>query len=158
RLRDVVDQGLVTDGMVTFTGDDIAIVMSHGHGVGAPEIHRFAWDSFLAATAEAKAEGMYAAGQDLLVDAPSGNLRGAGPAVAEIEFERSAQSRERPAEAFLVFAADKCGPGAYSYPLYTVFCDPMHNGGLLLSPKLRQGFTFTVIDMDHKGDEADRVI
>jgi fructose 1,6-bisphosphate aldolase/phosphatase len=57
-----------------------------------------------------------------------------------------------------VFAADKCGPGAYSYPLYSVFCDPMHNGGLLLSPKLHKGFTITVIDMDHKGDNGDRVV
>jgi fructose 1,6-bisphosphate aldolase/phosphatase len=115
-----------------------------------------AWDAFLDGTKEAKAAGLYGAGQDLLVDAPSGNIRGAGPAVAEIELERDAASKHRPAEAFLVFAADKCSPGAYSFPLYSVFCDPMHNGGLLLSPKLHKGFTFTIIDMDHKG--ADRVI
>ena len=46
----------------------------------------------------------------------------------------------------------------YNYPLYAVFCDPMHNGGLLLSPKLHRGFTLTIIDMDHKGHEGDRVI
>jgi fructose 1,6-bisphosphate aldolase/phosphatase len=34
----------------------------------------------------------------------------------------------------------------------------MHNGGLLLSPKLRQGFTVRIIDMDHHGSGADRVI
>ncbi|HET7876462.1 MAG TPA: fructose 1,6-bisphosphatase [Methylomirabilota bacterium] len=158
RLREVSRKQLVIDGLVTHTGDDIAIIMSHRRGVGAPEIHRFAWDSFLAATAEARAAGLYGAGQDLLVDAPSGNVRGAGPAVAEMEFERDPASSERPAEAFLVFAADKCGPGAYSYPLYAVFCDPMHNGGLLLSPKLRKGFTVTIIDMDHKGHGGDRVI
>src|SRR5262245_38179173 len=159
-LRDAMARQFIVDGVVTYTGDDIAIIMSHTKGAGAPEIHQFAWDSFLAATGEARTEGMYAAGQDLLVDAPSGNLRGAGPAVAEIEFERDPQSKDRPAEAFLVFAADKCGPGAYNYPLYAVFCDPMHNGGLLLSPKLRQGFTLTIIDMDHKArpGEGDRVI
>jgi len=127
-------------------------------GVGAREVHRFAWESFLAATDEARAAGLYGAGQDLLVDAPSGNVRGAGPAVAEIEVERDPASRDRPAEAFLVFAGDKCSPGAYNYPLYAVFCDPMHNGGLLLSPKLRRGFTLTIVDMDHRGDAADRVI
>jgi fructose 1,6-bisphosphate aldolase/phosphatase len=80
--------------------------------------------------------------------------------VAEIELERDPQSKDRPAEAFLVFAADKCGPGAYNYPLYSVFCDPMHNGGLLLSPRLRRGFTLTIIDMEHKAEhgEGDRVI
>lgn len=58
----------------------------------------------------------------------------------------------------MVFAADKCGPGAYNLPLYLAFCDPMHNGGLLLSPKLREGFTLTVIDMDHKSKNSDRII
>ncbi len=158
RLRDAIRRELVLDGLVTHTGDDIALIMSHTRGVGAREIHRFAWDSFLAATEEARAAGCYAAGQDLLVDAPSGNVRGAGPAVAEIQFDRDPASKERPAEAFLVFAADKCGPGAYNYPLYAVFCDPMHNGGLLLNPKMRKGFTLTIIDMDHKGSDGDRII
>ena len=158
RVRDAVSKKLLLDGMITYTGDDIAIIMSHRLGVGGVDIHRFAWDCFLAATDAARSAGLYGAGQDLLVDAPSGNVRGAGPAVAEIEFDRDPASKDRPAEAFLVFAGDKCGPGAYSYPLYTVFCDPMHNGGLLLSPKLHKGFTFTIIDMDHKAKDSDRVI
>lgn len=157
RVRNALGK-LLIDGIVTYTGDDIAIIMSHRHGAGATGVHRFAWDCFLVATEEARGEGLYGAGQDLLVDAPSGNVRGAGPAVAEIEFVRDANSKDRPAEAFLIFAADKCGPGAYTFPLYTVFCDPMHNGGLLLNPKLHQGFTLTIIDMDHKAKDSDRVI
>jgi fructose 1,6-bisphosphate aldolase/phosphatase len=156
RVADARRKGLLLDGLVTHTGDDIAIIMSHRQGVGASPIHRLAWDSFVAATDEARAAGLYGAGQDLLADAPSGNVRGAGPAVAEIEFERDPASQDRPAEAFLVFAGDKCSPGMYNYPLYTVFCDPMHNGGLLLSPKLRKGFVLTIIDMDHR--TGDRVI
>ena len=148
--------GLLIDAFVTHTGDDIALIMSHVHGTGATVVHRFAWDCFLAATGIAKREGLYGAGQDLLVDAPSGNIRGAGPGVAEIEFERDPLSRERPAEAILVFAADKCSPGAFNYPLYSVFCDPMHNGGLLLNPKLHKGFTLTIIDMDHR--DRDRLV
>ncbi|MBI2157572.1 MAG: fructose 1,6-bisphosphatase [Candidatus Rokubacteria bacterium] len=158
QVREAVRFQLLLDGLVTHTGDDIAIIMSHTRGPGAHEIHRFAWDSFLAATEEARAAGLYGAGQDLLVDAPSGNVRGAGPAVAEIEFDRDPASRDRPAEPFLVFAGDKCGPGAYNYPLYALFCDPMHNGGLLLSPKLRRGFALTIIDMDHKAGDGDRVV
>lgn len=149
---------LLIDGIVTYTGDDIAIIMSHRRGTSANEIHLFAWNCFLAASEEASRQGLYGAGQDLLVDAPSGNVRGAGPAVAEIEFVRDPKSKDRPAEAFLIFAADKCSPGAYTFPLYTVFCDPMHNGGLLLSPKIHQGFTLTIIDMDHKAKDSDRVI
>ena len=153
RLRLSVKNGDLHDGLVTHTGDDIVLIMSHEHGVGASAVHGFAWDCFLAATEEARLNGLYGAGQDLLVDAPAGNVRGAGPGVAEIEFVRDPQSQQRPAEAFLVFVADKCSPGVYNYPLYTVFCDPMHNGGLLLNPKMREGFTFTVIDMDSKEDD-----
>ncbi len=146
---------LLIDGMATYTGDDIALLMSHTKGAAAPDVHTFAWNCFLEATAIAQEEGLYGAGQDLLVDAPSGNVRGAGPGVAEIEFERDPGLDYRPAESFLVFAADKCAPGAFNLPLYLVFCDPMHNGGLLLSPRLHEGFTLTIIDMDYKGEDGD---
>jgi fructose 1,6-bisphosphate aldolase/phosphatase len=158
RAARAIEEGLLIDALVTHTGDDIAITMSHTRGVGASDVHHFAWECFLAATAEARERGLYGAGQDLLVDAPSGNIRGAGPAVAEIEFARDPASADRPAEAFLVFAGDKCSPGAYNFPLYAVFCDPMHNGGLLLAPKLHKGFTLTIIDMDHKSNDDDYVI
>ncbi|MSQ28624.1 MAG: fructose 1,6-bisphosphatase [Dehalococcoidia bacterium] len=150
-----IARGDVIDGRVTHTGDDIAIIMSHTKGVANQDIHvGLAWKAFISATNVAKEQGNYGAGQDLLVDAPSGNVRGAGPAVAEIEFDLL--PNHRPAESFMVYAADKCAPGAYNLPLYLAFCDPMHNGGLLLSPRLHEGFTLTIIDMDHKG--GDRVI
>ena len=158
RIHKAIEEKLLIDAMATYTGDDIALLMSHTEGVSSPPVHNFSWEGFLAATEMAGRQGLYGAGQDLLVDAPSGNVRGAGPAVAEIEFERDPKSKHRPAEAILIFAADKCGPGAYNYPLYSVFCDPMHNGGLLLNPKLHQGFTLTIIDMDHKAKTSDRVI
>ena len=158
RLVQAVHDKLLVDATLTYTGDDLALLMSHTHGAGAEDVHGFAWDCFLSATDEARSTGLYGAGQDLLVDAPSGNIRGAGPAVAEIEFELDPRSAHRPAEAFLIFAADKCGPGAYNYPLYASFCDPMHNSGLLLNPKMHQGFTLTIIDMDHASQESDRVI
>ena len=155
RLSGAIRSGTVIDGRVTYTGDDIAMIMSHTKGPNNPDVHvGLAWEAFLAATRVAQQQGNYGAGQDLLVDAPSGNVRGAGPAVAEIEFEL--MPSYRPAESFMVFAADKCAPGAYNLPLYLVFCDPMHNGGLLLSPRLHEGFTLTIMDMDSK--EGDRLI
>lgn len=156
RVAEAINKGLLYDGFVAHTGDDIAILMSHTRGVGEKEVHRFAWECFLAATKEAQRAGLYGAGQDLLVDAPAGNIRGAGPAVAEIEFVRDPESKHRPAEAFCMFTADKCGPGAYTYPFYSAFCDPMHDGGLLLNPRMRKGFLLTIIDMDAK--EGDRII
>ncbi|MFK3617941.1 CBU_0513 family Dot/Icm type IV secretion system effector, partial [Coxiella burnetii] len=158
-LQKNIDSGLLIDGLVTFTGDDIAIICSHQQGLNNEDVHvGFAWQAFLAATEVAKEQGNYGAGQDLLVDAPSGNVRGAGPGVAEIEFTLNPKSNYRPAESFMIFAGDKCAPGAFNLPLYLVFCDPMHNGGILLNPKIHLGWVFTVIDMDYKGEDEDRII
>jgi len=158
-LQKNIKSGLLIDGIVTYTGDDIAIIFSHTQGVGNEKIHvGFAWQAFLAATEIAKQQGNYGAGQDLLVDAPSGNVRGAGPGVAEIEFSINPKQGYRNAEAFMIFTGDKCAPGAYNLPLYLAFADPMHNGGLLLNPKMHMGWTFTIIDMDHKSQSEDRII
>lgn len=155
-IKCLKDEGVILDGLVTYTGDDIALIMSHTKGRGSSEIHGMSWNCFKHTTCVAQALGAYGAGQDLLVDAPSGNLRGAGPAVAEIEF--TLLPNYRLAEAFLIFAADKCGPGAYNFALWNTFCNPMKNGGLLLSPKLSEGFIVTVIDMDWKSKDGDRII
>jgi fructose 1,6-bisphosphate aldolase/phosphatase len=141
---------LLVDARVTFTGDDIAILMSHRQGVGAEKIHALAWKAFREGTEVARQQGLYGAGQDLLKDAFSGNIKGMGPAVAEMEFE------ERPNEPFLVFAADKTDPGAYNLPLYLGFADPMYCSGLLLSEKISRGFVYTVMDVSYTA--GDRVI
>jgi fructose 1,6-bisphosphate aldolase/phosphatase len=142
--------GLLADHYIASTGDDIAILMTHGRGVGNPEVHRLAWEAFLSGTAAAREQGLYGAGQDLLVDAFTGNVKGMGPAVAELEFE------ERPNEPFLMFMADKTEPGAYNLPLYLAFADPMNTAGLLLSPEITKGFRFRVMDVGYT--EGDRVI
>jgi fructose 1,6-bisphosphate aldolase/phosphatase len=142
--------GLISDYHVGFTGDDIAILMVHQRGVGDEEVHRMAWEAFREGTETARQQGLYGAGQDLLVDAFSGNVKGMGPAVAEMEFEA------RPNEPFLFFAADKTEPGAYNLPLYLAFADPMNTAGLLLSPELTKGFRFRVQDVAYVA--GDRII
>ncbi len=151
-VSDAIEQGLLIDGFVCHTGDDIALLMSHTHGEGNQDIHQFAWNTFLKATDIAREYGLYGAGQDLLVDAPSGNVRGAGPAVAEMEFDHTL-SGVRAAESFMMLAADKCGPGAYNLPLFLGFADPMYCAGLMLPPMIR-GFTFHIIDMDNTGGDS----
>ncbi|OFW30622.1 MAG: fructose 1,6-bisphosphatase [Acidobacteria bacterium RIFCSPLOWO2_12_FULL_60_22] len=153
RVKEFVEnegRRLFLDHYVGFTGDDIAILMTHTRGEGDREIHKLAWDAFVVGTAVAKEQGLYGAGQDLLKDAFSGNVRGLGPAVAEMEIE------ERPNEPFLFFAADKTDPGAYNLPLYLAFTDPMYCPGLILSPKISKGFRFVIMDVEHT--EGDRVI
>jgi fructose 1,6-bisphosphate aldolase/phosphatase len=142
--------GLINDVFVSSTGDDIALLMCHQHGVLNEQVHKMAWEAFLAGTNRAKQQGLYGAGQDLLKDAFSGNVKGMGPAVAELEFE------ERPNEPFLMFAADKTDPGAYNLPVYLAFADPMYNSGLILSPKMEKGFKFTIMDVAYT--EGDRTI
>ncbi len=144
-----LDAGLITDFSVSATGDDIAILMAHPRGVGDPDVHRLAWDAFKRGTEVAQDQGLYGAGQDLLVDAFSGNVKGMGPAVAEMEFE------ERAGEPFLMFMADKTEPGAYNLPLYLAFADPMNTAGLLLGPELTKGFRFRVMDVGYTA--GDRV-
>ena len=141
---------LVIDYYIGSTGDDVAILFCHDQGVGCRDLHQLAWDAFLKGTEKAKEQGLYGAGQDLLADAFSGNVKGLGPAVAEMEFE------ERQAEPFLLFTADKTDPGAYNLPIYLGFADPMHCSGLILSPKISKGFKFVILDVAFT--EADRMI
>ena len=150
-----IKDGLLIDAYVGHTGDDICITTSHTNGGDNTDVHQFAWNTFLEATEIAREYGLYGAGQDLLVDAPSGNIRGAGPAVAEIEFEHDPikTNRVRPAESFMVLAADKCGPGAYNLPTFLGFADPMYCAGLML-PRIGEGFTFNIIDMDNTAGDS----
>jgi fructose 1,6-bisphosphate aldolase/phosphatase len=141
---------LLLDRYVSYTGDDIAILITHERGPNDGQIHKLCWDAFLAGTEVAKSQGLYGAGQDLLKDSFSGNVRGMGPAVAELEFE------ERPNEPFLFFAADKTDPGAYNLPMYMAFADPMNTPGLMLSPTMTDGFKFVIMDVNYT--EGDRVI
>lgn len=141
---------LLIDSYVCHTGDDIAIVMSHTRGRDCPAIHQLAWNAFRTATETARQQGLYGAGQDLLKDAFSGNVRGLGPASAELEMD------ERASESTMILAADKTEPGAYNLPLYLAFADPMFCPGLLLSEELHQGFRFRIMDVDHLA--GDRMI
>ena len=151
RRRIHTDGGeLLLDHYVGSTGDDIAILMTHRRGEGDAAIHKLAWDAFVAGTAVAKGQGLYGAGQDLLRDSFAGNVRGMGPAVAEMEID------ERAGEPFLFFAADKTDPGAFNLPLYLAFADPMNTPGLLLAPKMTRGFRFVIMDVLRT--DADHVI
>jgi fructose 1,6-bisphosphate aldolase/phosphatase len=141
---------LVIDSYISYTGDDIAILLTHDRGISDEKIHKLGWDAFIAGTAVAKEQGLYGAGQDLLKDAFSGNIKGMGPAVAEMEFE------ERPNEPFIFFAADKTDPGAYNLPFYLGFADPMYCAGLILSPKMSDGFKFRIIDVEYT--QKDKIV
>ncbi|MDQ7794690.1 MAG: fructose-1,6-bisphosphate aldolase/phosphatase [bacterium] len=141
----LAESELLLDFHVTSVGDDINLIMTHRHGVEHEGVHRLAWDTFVACTGIARKLKLYGAGQDLLKDAFSGNVKGMGPGVAEMELE------ERESEPVIVFMADKTEPGAWNYPLFKMFADPFNTAGLVIDPKLHGGFRFEVHDlMEHK--------
>lgn len=134
------NSNLIEDYYVTQAGDDVQLIMTHYNGTDAEGIHKLAWQALEEAASVAHELHLYGAGQDLLVDAFSGNVRGMGPGVAEMEFV------ERPSEPVLCFMADKTAPGAWNMPLFRMFADPMTTPGLVIDSKMHKGFIFTVHD------------
>ena len=133
--------GLLIDYHVTKCGDDLQLIMTHQHGENNEKIHKLAWDTFVKCTEVAKKLKLHGAGQDLLKDAFSGNVRGMGPGVAEMEFE------ERGSEPVIVFMADKTSSGAWNMPLYKMFADPFNTIGLVIAANMHSGFSFEVHDI-----------
>ncbi|MCE4620510.1 MAG: fructose-1,6-bisphosphatase [Desulfurococcales archaeon] len=140
-LAEAKKKGVIKSFYVTHVGDDLQLIMTHYKGVDNPEIHELAWNAFKEATKVAKDLGLYAAGQDLLSDAFSGNVRGLGPGVAEMEFV------ERPSEPVVIFMADKTEPGAFNLPFYKIFADPFNTAGLVIDPRMHDGFIFEILDV-----------
>jgi len=140
-LENAKTRELLVDYHVTACGDDLELIMTHHRGVDNSDIHQLAWEVFEACTAVAKKLKLYGAGQDLLVDAFSGNVRGMGPGVAEMEFQ------EREAEPVIIYMADKTSAGAWNLPLYKMFADPFNTAGLIISPTMHDGFRFEVHDV-----------
>lgn len=94
----------------------------------------------MACADKAKSMKLYGAGQDLLADAFSGNVKGMGPGIAEMKFE------ERGSDPVVVYAAYKTEPGAYNYLMYKIFADPSNTSGLVIDPRMTCGFSFDVLD------------
>ncbi len=145
RLEGAQHQEKIIDYHVTACGDDLELIMTHRNGTDNRDIHQLAWDIFMACSDTAHRLRLYGAGQDLLTDAFSENIRGMGPGVAEMEFE------EREAEPLVIFLADKTSAGAWNLPLYKMFADPFNTAGLAISPSMHDGFRFEVHDVkNHK--------
>ena len=141
KLEEAKQTGLILDYFVFHCGDDLQLLMTHQKGEVNSEIHKLAWDTFVEVTNKvSKPLKLYGAGQDLLSEAFSGNVRGMGPGVAEMEIE------ERKSEPMIVFAADKTAPSAWNFPLFKMFADPFNTAGLVIDPNMHLGFKFEVMD------------
>ncbi len=140
-LEKAKQAGTLVDWHVSHCGDDMFLIMTHDRGENNTEIHKLAWDTFVKGTELAKELKLYGAGQDLLTDAFSGNIKGAGPGSAEMEID------ERPSEPIIVFMGDKTSAGAFNLPLYKMFADPFNTPGLVIGEPLHGGFSFEVQDV-----------
>ena len=134
-------KGVLWDSRIGYVGDDIQITMVHDHGTNASDVHKLAWDAFKAGTEVAKELGLYGAGQDLLKDSFSGNIKGMGPGVAEMEIT------PRKSEPFIVYMMDKTEPGAFNYPIFKMFADPFNTPGLVIDNNMHDGFRFEIWDI-----------
>lgn len=132
---------LVSDYRISYVGDDLQITMVHNRGTDDEKIHGLAWSAFKSATEVAKKHGLYGAGQDLLKDAFSGNIKGMGPGIAEMEIT------PRRSEPFIVYMMDKTEPGAFNFPIYKMFADPFNTPGLVIDTNMHDGFTFEIWDI-----------
>lgn len=140
-LKKAQQKKMLIDFHVTACGDDLELIMTHQLGVDNSKIHQLAWKTFEAGTEVARKLKLYGAGQDLLVDGFSGNIKGMGPGVAEMEIV------ERTSEPIIIFMADKTSPGAWNFPLYRIFADPFTTAGLVIDPKIHDGFKFEILDV-----------
>ncbi|MFQ5976139.1 MAG: fructose-1,6-bisphosphate aldolase/phosphatase [Candidatus Hydrothermarchaeales archaeon] len=145
RLKEAKENGLLAGFHTMGAGDDLQLIMGHYKGADNEEIHGLAWSIFEEATAVAKDLKLYGAGQDMLSDAFSGNVRGMGPGIAELEFT------ERKGEPLVAFMMDKTEPGAFNLPIYRIFADPFNTAGLVIDPNCHGGFRFEIWDiLEHK--------
>ncbi|MFQ5911531.1 MAG: fructose 1,6-bisphosphatase, partial [Thermoplasmata archaeon] len=135
------NDGIINDFHVTNCGDDLELIMTHHRGVDSEGVHELAWKTFEKGTEKARELGLYGAGQDMLSEAFSGNVRGLGPGIAEMEIT------EREAEPVVVFMMDKTEPGAFNLPIFRAFADPFNTAGLVIDPSLNEGFIFEVWDI-----------
>jgi fructose 1,6-bisphosphate aldolase/phosphatase len=134
-------EGLLIDFQVLRVGDDAELIMTHTKGEESEEVHKLAWETFMKCTEVAGSLKLYGAGQDLLSDSFSGNVKGMGPGVAEMEIN------ERKSEPVIIFMADKTSAGAWNMPLYKMFADPFNTAGLVIADSLHMGFQFEVHDV-----------
>jgi fructose 1,6-bisphosphate aldolase/phosphatase len=140
KMREAQETGVVNSYFVFNAGDDLELLMTHDKGENDERIHKLAWDVFMDCAQKAKKMKLYGAGQDLLSDAFSGNVKGLGPGVAEMEFD------ERGSDPLILFAADKTEPSAFNYLFYKIFADPGNTSGLVFDPRMICGFNFDVLD------------
>src|SRR3989441_6997257 len=134
--------------IVTHTGDDVAVTgildESADHGV----VDELMWDALQEGARKGGELGLYGPGQDLVADAFTGNLRGAGPATVVLPLPLR---KDNPSQTVLVSFADKTEPMAFNYYATGAYLLPRFNTGLVIAAsKMKHGYIMEIVDLDTK--------
>jgi len=134
--------------MVTHTGDDVGITGIMSENVPMSVIDELLWDALTEGADKARELGLYGPGQDLIADAFTGNLRGAGPATVALPLPLRP---ENPSQTVLVSFADKTEPMAFNYYATGAYLLPRFNSGLVIaSSSMKRGYVMEIVDLDTK--------
>jgi fructose 1,6-bisphosphate aldolase/phosphatase len=144
---------IFTSLIVTHTGDDVAVTGIMAEGVDMSVVDELLWDALQEGASKASELGLYGPGQDLVADAFTGNLRGAGPATVALPFP---VRKENPSQTVLLSFADKTEPMAFNYFATGAYLLPRFNTGLVIaSSKMKRGYLMEVVDLDTKAQAVE---
>ena len=141
-------EAIFTSLIVTHTGDDCAVTGIMAETIDMSVVDQLMWDALQEGATKAAELGLYGPGQDLVADAFTGNLRGAGPATVALPFP---VRKDNPSQTVLVSFADKTEPMAFNHFATGAYMLPRFNTGLIIaSSKMKRGYLFEIVDLDTK--------
>src|SRR5213595_401407 len=143
-----VKEAIFTSLIVTHTGDDVAVTGIMTETVDMSVVDELMWDALQEGARKAAELGLYGPGQDLVADAFTGNLRGAGPATVAVPFP---VRKDNASQTVLVSFADKTEPMAFNYYATGAYMLPRFNTGLVIAAsKMKRGYIMDIVDLDTK--------
>src|SRR6266852_1132705 len=144
---------IFTSLIVTHTGDDVAVTGIMAETVSMSVVDELMWDALQEGAGKAAELGLYGPGQDLVADAFTGNLRGAGPATVALPFP---VRKDNASQTVLVSFADKTEPMAFNHYGTGAYMLPRFNTGLVIAAsKMKRGYLFEIVDLDTKAQAVE---
>jgi fructose 1,6-bisphosphate aldolase/phosphatase len=144
---------IFTSLIVTHTGDDVAVTGIMSERIDMSVVDELMWDALQEGASKAAELGLYGPGQDLVADAFTGNLRGAGPATVALVLP---VRKDNASQTVLASFADKTEPMAFNYYATGAYLLPRFNTGLVIAAsKMKRGYIMDVVDLDTKAQAVE---
>ena len=141
-------EAIFTSLIVTHTGDDVAVTGIMAETVDMSVVDELMWDALQEGARKAAELGLYGPGQDLVADAFTGNLRGAGPAAVALPLP---VRKDNASQTVLVSFADKTEPMAFNHYATGAYLLPRFNTGLIIAAsRMKRGYIMEIVDLDTK--------